>query len=296
MITDEAGWHGDRLREAFVSRRWEVCAVSLRDCAIDISRRAHGLLVPGFENELPAGVFVRGVPGGTLEQVVLYLDVLHALQRLSIPVYNSGRAIERSVDKGMTSLLLHQAGIPVPRTWVVSNPDQAQAIWVRERSQGNRLVVKPLFGSQGLGITRLSARDTLPALEDYQGVYYLQQYITGGGHDWRVFVINGKAVASMERHGSHWVNNVAQGAHCAAAHYNAEREALAERAVEVLAMDYAGVDLMRDTSGRFYVIEVNGIPAWRGLQAASGVDIAGQLVDDFLARYLERDRIRAAGL
>ena len=239
---------------------------------------------------------MRGVPGGTLEQVVLYLDLLHALRALGIPVYNSGRAIERSVDKGMTSLLLHQAGIRVPRTWVVPNPDQAQAIWARERADGHRLLVKPLFGSQVLGITRLSVNDELPPLEDYQGVYYLQHFIEGSSHDWRVFVINGKAVASMQRHGNHWVNNVAQGATCIAAPYDVELEKLAESAVDELAMDYAGVDLMRDASGLLQVIEVNSIPAWKGLQAACGVDIAGYLVEDFFARYLLQRRVRAVGL
>lgn len=296
LITDDPGWHGACLREAFAVRSWEVCVVSLRDCAIDITQTMHGLVIPGFENDLPDGVFVRGVPGGTLEQVVLCLDLLHALRALDIPVYNSGRAIERSVDKGMTSLLLHQAGIPVPRTWVVSNPDQAQVIWARERADGHRLVVKPLFGSEGLGITRLSANDALPPLEDYQGVYYLQHFIEGGSHDWRVFVINGRAVASMQRHGNHWVNNVAQGATCIAAPYDAELEALAEAAVDALAMDYAGVDLMRDACGMFQVIEVNGIPAWKGLEAACGVDIAGHLVEDFCARYLLRRRVRAVGI
>ena len=296
LISDDSGWHGARLREAFAVRKRDVCVVSLRDCAIDLTRTTHGLVIPGFENHLPEGVFVRGVPGGTLEQVVLHLDLLHALEALDIPVYNSGRAIERSVDKGMTSLLLHHAGLPVPRTWVVSNPDQAQAIWAHERECGHRLVVKPLFGSQGLGITRLSANDALPPLEDYQGVYYLQHFIEGGSHDWRVFVINGKAVASMQRHGNHWVNNVAQGAACIAAPHDAELEALAEAAVDTLAMDYAGVDLMRDASGMLQVIEVNGIPAWQGLQATCGVDIAGCLVDDFFARYLLRHRARAAGI
>ena len=296
LITDDPGWHGARLREAFAVRGWEVCVVSLCDCAIDLTRTRHGLLVAGFEDDLPDGVFVRGVPGGTLEQVVLYLDLLHALRALGIPVYNSGRAIERSVDKGMTSLLLHQAGIRVPRTWVVPNPDQAQAIWARERADGHRLLVKPLFGSQGLGITRLSVNDELPPLEDYQGVYYLQHFIEGSSHDWRVFVINGKAVASMQRHGNHWVNNVAQGATCIAAPYDVELETLAESAVDELAMDYAGVDLMRDASGMLQVIEVNSIPAWKGLQAACGVDIAGHLVEDFFARYLLQRRVRAVGL
>ena len=296
LISDDPGWHGARLREAFAVCNLDVSVVSLCDCAIDLTQTTHGLVIPGFEDDLPDGVFVRGVPGGTLEQVVLYLDVLHALRALDIPVYNSGHAIERSVDKGMTSLLLHQAGIPVPPTWVVSNPDKAQAIWARERAAGHRLVVKPLFGSQGLGITRLSANDPLPRLEDYQSVYYLQHFIEGGSHDWRVFVINGKAVASMQRHGNHWINNVAQGATCIAAPYDVELEALAEGAVDALAMDYAGVDLMRDASGMLQVIEVNGIPAWKGLQAACGIDIAAHLVEDFVARYLLQHRVRAVGL
>lgn len=296
LICDDPGWHGARLCEAFTGRGREVRVVSLRECAIDLTQAAHGLVVPGFEDGLPDGVFVRGVPGGTLEQVVLYLDVLHALHAQDIPVYNSGRAIERSVDKGMTSLLLHQAGIPVPRTWVVSDPDQAQAIWMRERADGHRLVVKPLFGSQGLGIMRLSAKDELPALDDYQGVYYLQHFIEGSNYDWRVFVINGKAIASMQRHGNHWVNNVAQGATCIAAPREFELETLAEAAADALAMDYAGVDLMRDAGGRLQVIEVNGIPAWQGLQAACGVDIAAQLADDFCTRYLISRRVRAVGL
>ena len=296
LITDDPGWHGDRLCEAFAARRQEVRVVSLRECAIDLVQSSHGLLIPGFEDELPEGVFVRGVPGGTLEQVVLYLDLLHALQAMDIPVYNSGRAIERSVDKGMTSLLLYQAGIPVPKTWIVSNPGQAQAIWAGERAHGYQLVVKPLFGSQGLGIKRLSASDALPPLEDCQGVYYLQQFIEGASHDWRVFVINGKAVASMQRHGNDWLNNVAQGASCTAAPPDAELQALAEAAVNTLAMDYAGVDLIRDVNGLLQVIEVNGIPAWRGLQSACGVDIAGLLVDDFTSRYLLCHRVRAARL
>jgi len=296
LITDDPGWHGARLREAFSGRGREMGVVSLRECAIDLTQAAHGLVVPGFADGLPDGVFVRGVPGGTLEQVVLYLDLLHALHALDIPVYNSGRAIERSVDKGMTSLLLHQAGIPVPRTWVVSNPDQAQAIWMRERADGHRLLVKPLFGSQGLGIMRLSASDALPALDDYQGVYYLQHFIEGSNYDWRVFVVNGKAIASMQRHGNHWLNNVAQGATCIAAPRDIELETLAEAAADALSMDYAGVDLMRDAGGLLQVIEVNGIPAWQGLQAACGVDIAGHLADDFFARYLLGRRVRAVGL
>ncbi len=295
LITDDPGWHGVRLRDAFSALACKVQVVSLCDCAIDLVNAPQGLYIPGFEERLPDGVFVRGVPGGTLEQVVLYLDILHALNALDIPVYNSGRAIERSVDKGMTSLLLQQAGIPVPPTWVVSSEERGEHIWGNERASGNRLVLKPLFGSQGQGLMRLSVDDALPALDEYQGVYYLQRFVEGQHFDWRVFVINGRTVATMQRHGRHWINNVAQGATCIAAPRDRELESLAEAATQALGMDYAGVDLMRDAGGDFQVIEVNGIPAWKGLHATCGVDIARCLADDFYSRYLQPRSVVAVG-
>jgi len=295
LVTDEPGWHGARLREAFAARDCELQVVSLCDCALDLVHAPHGLYIPGFEECLPDGVFVRGVPGGTLEQVVLYLDVLHGLDAVRVPVYNNGRAIERSVDKGMTSLVLQHAGIPVPLTWVVSAAEHAQRIWAQESAAGHRLVVKPLFGSQGQGLVRLAPGDSLPALEDYQGVYYLQRFVEGQHFDWRVFVINGKAVASMQRHGKHWINNVAQGAVCLPAPCDRELEGLAEAAARALDMDYAGVDLMRDAGGDLQVIEINSIPAWKGLQAACDIDIATCLVDDFLGRCLQQRGVRAVG-
>jgi len=296
LVTDEPGWHGARLCEAFAARDCEVQLVSLCDCAIDLVSAPQGLLLPGFEEQLPDGVFVRGVPGGTLEQVVLYLDVLHMLESAGIPVYNNGRAIERSVDKGMTSMLLQRAGIAVPPTWVVSSEERGQDIWARERAAGDRLVVKPLFGSQGKGLARLSLQDPLPPLADYQGVYYLQRFVEGQHFDWRIFVINGRAVAGMQRHGKHWINNVAQGASCIPAPQDRKLEGLAEAATAALDMDYAGVDLMRDAAGDLQVIEVNSIPAWKGLQAACDINIASCLVDDFYRRYLGHRCIAAVGV
>ncbi len=283
LITDDPGWHGARLCEAFAARACSVRLVSLCNCAIDLVDAPQGLHIPGFEDQLPDGVFVRGVPGGTLEQVVLYLDILHALNALGIPVYNKGGAIERSVDKGMTSLLLQRAGIPVPPTWVVSSADRGQRIWAQERTAGHSLVVKPLFGSQGQGLARLSQDDSLPALEDYQGVYYLQRFVEGQHFDWRAFVINGGVVACMQRHS------------CMAAPKDRELETLAVAATQALDMDYAGVDLMRDTNGDLQVIEINSIPAWKGLQTTCRVDIAHCLVDDFYNRYLRQQSVMAVG-
>src|SRR5579859_4147885 len=127
ILTDDPGWHGARLREAFLTRGVDASFASLRDCRFELHRAGRSVVLPGFEDRLPDGVFVRGVPGGTLEQVVLRLDVLHALRELDIPVYNDARAIERTVDKGMTSFLVDRAGLPTPPTCVTETAARARA-------------------------------------------------------------------------------------------------------------------------------------------------------------------------
>lgn len=286
IITDDPGWHGRRLREAFATQGLTACMVSLTECRFDLTAGSTGIVMPGFENRLPRGVFVRGVPGGTLEQVILRLDLLHALKTCGIPVYNDGRAIERSVDKAMTSFLLHRAGIPTPITWVMEDTLDACALIRRETAAGRSLVMKPLFGSQGKGLIRLSANDALPSPADYQGVYYLQRFVPPapeGSHDWRVLVVSGRVDSAMIRRGSHWINNVAQGARCERGVPDAVLTRLALDATQALDMNYAGVDLIRGADGKAMVLEVNSIPAWHGLQSVTSHSIAQHLVDDFVS-------------
>lgn len=289
IVTDDPGWHGAQLLRAYRARGCDPRYVSLQDCRIDLAA-PHGIVVPGFDG-VPDGVFVRGVPTGTLEQVILRLDMLHGLRELGVPVYNDARAVEKSVDKAMTSLLLHRAEIPTPPTWVTESADEARAILRREGDRGFETVLKPLFGSQGMGLRRLRSPADLPDLAEYRGVAYLQRYIdTGEGrwHDWRVLVIGGRAAAAMIRHGASWVNNVAQGARCERAALDPVLRHLAEAATAAVGMDYAGVDLLRDRTGQAFVVEVNSIPAWKGLQGVTDEPIAERLVDDFLARRLRR--------
>jgi tetrahydromethanopterin:alpha-L-glutamate ligase len=286
IITDDPGWHGKRLREALAAQGFDYRYVSLTACRINLEPEGLPIVLPGFEDRLPDGVFVRGVPGGSLDQVVFYLDILHALKLLGIPVYNDGRAVERTVDKGMTSFLLQRAGIPTPPTWVLSQPEAARAIAERELRSGHQIVTKPLFGSQGQGLRRYETPDDLAGFSDDNGIFYLQRFVHCGDrlHDFRVFVIRNKAVAAMRRCGVTWLNNVHQGARCEAVRLDDRLLCrLAEDAVRVLEMGYAGVDIIRDEHGRYSVLEVNSIPAWKGLQSVSEVSIAGLLVDDFLS-------------
>jgi glutathione synthase/RimK-type ligase-like ATP-grasp enzyme len=132
IFTEDPGWHGARIKKALARRGFEGVYASLTQCRIALSERASPVAVPGFEDRLPDAVFVRGVPGGSLEEVIFYLDILHALKLLGIPVYNDGRAIERTVDKAMTSFRLHAGGIPTPPTWIVRDREQALSIAMDE--------------------------------------------------------------------------------------------------------------------------------------------------------------------
>ncbi len=293
IITDEPGWHGARLRQRFAAGGMEAVFISLRDCRIDLAGGHDGIVMPGFESKLPAGVFVRGVPGGTLEQVTLRLGILHALKEVGIAVYNDARAIERTVDKSMTSFLLTRAGVPTPPTWVTESAAEARAVLAREGAVGREVIIKPLFGSQGAGLRRLAAGMDVPGREHYQHVYYLQSYVESGAgrwHDHRVFVIGRRAVAGMVRRGTSWINNVAKGGRCEKLALTPEIAQFAEAAADAVGADYAGVDIVRGQDGRLWVIEVNGIPAWKGLQGVTHVDIADALVSDFTRRHLDAGR------
>ncbi|WP_144006724.1 RimK family alpha-L-glutamate ligase [Pelomonas sp. KK5] len=291
IFTDETGWHTRQLQAALRTRGAQGRCIDLADCHVDTTAAWHGLVIPGFGGKmLPDAALVRGIASGSFEQVTKRLGVLHALRELGVPVYNDARVIERSVDKSMTSLLLHAAGIATPPTWATESQAQAQRIAMREGAAGFELVLKPLFGSQGKGLQRIAPGAPLPDLAAAcNGLAYLQRFVpplAEPGFDWRVLVIGGQARAAMQRISSHWIHNVAQGARCRAAPLTPALARIAEAAAAALDMDYAGVDLMPAAAGSVQVLEVNGVAAWQGLQRVTGFNIAQALVDDLLDRRM----------
>ncbi|MDP3818321.1 MAG: RimK family alpha-L-glutamate ligase [Methylotenera sp.] len=292
IFTDDAGWHGARLKEAFAVRGVDAVFLSLQECVINLSGTSPTIQIPGF-NLLPPLVFVRGVAGGTMQQVITRLNVLHMLSMLNVKIYNDVKAIERTVDKAMTSFLLNKNGISTPPTWVSESRSQVENIRQIAAQNNQTLVLKPLFGSQGLGVRKLLAKEPLPVpMQQFvDGVYYLQELIETpkidgnvAPHDYRVFVIGGSVVAAMKRVGNTWVNNVAAGGRCEKVAENEQLSALALQAASVLEIDYCGVDIIQSASGQYYVLEVNSIPAWKGLQSVAEIDIAQLLVDDCLSK------------
>ncbi len=295
IITDDPGWHGRQLTKSLKEHGFESQYVSLTDCIIEINGDEKEIVFPGFD-KLPLGVFVRGVPGGSLEQVIFRLDILHAVHDMGLTVFNTPRSIERTVDKPLTSLLLSRAGLPTPTTWICESLQHANFILDKESANGNQLVLKPLFGSQGIGVHLLNKQTGLIHDEKFAGIYYLQRFIERQNNEFtdiRVLVIDGVAKAAMLRRGQEWVTNRAQGAVCEPLILDNNIAGLAESACKVLDIDYAGVDLMQDKNGQFYIIEVNSIPAWYGLQGVVDFNIASCLIDSFVKHFSENSQLKA---
>lgn len=278
IFADDPDWHCRRLLAAFERRRSTTAVVSLRQCAFDLGNDGPGVVIPDTGASLPDAVLVRNIPSGSFEQVTFRLSILHALRELGVPVVNDARAIERCVDKSMTSFLLHRASIPTPATLVSENAESA-ASW--RETQEAEIVAKPLFGAQGRDLARFVPAELLPEAtgDPYRGVFYLQRYV-GRERDWRdyrVFVVGGEAIAAMVRRGTSWVTNVARGGICEPAPCSGKLGELAVSAAAAVGAGYCGVDLIDDESRGLVVLEVNSMPAWKGLQGVSDVDIADKI-------------------
>jgi RimK family alpha-L-glutamate ligase len=278
ILGSTGGWHAERLERALTARGH---ACGFAPVTRLVARIEGGVALHGGELALDACdvVLVRGIPRGSLEQVVFRVDVLHALAAAGVRVVNGPRAIERTVDKFLASALLAAAGLPTPRTIVCERAGDALEAF---RELGSDVIVKPLFGSMGFGMARVEdpdvAQRVFRALEVERAVYYLQETLPHDGADLRAFVVGERVVAAIERVGTGWRANLARGARARPATLDDRQAALCVRAAAVLEADYAGVDLLRAADGREHVIEVNGIPGWHGVEHATGVDVAAAIV------------------
>lgn len=279
------GWHSARLLEAFARRGVQAARLAFADCALTPGRPGLRL---GTSEGLPRATLVRSIPAGSFEQVTLRLGLLHALEELGVPVVNAARSIERCVDKSATCLRLARAGVPTPPAWTVETRDAAAVVVAAEATAGHRLVAKPLFGAQGKGLRLVAGPGELPTAEEAAGVWHLQRYVgreTGEGwHDYRVFVVDGRPVAAMARHGTGWVTNIRQGARPEAVPARGRLAELAIAAAAALGALHAGVDLIDAPEEGLTVLEVNSMPAWQGLQGVSEADVAGEIAAAVLAR------------
>ena len=292
ILSARTGWHTDELCRALSDHGHAGVVLPYEKL---VGRLPGGLTsesVPILEAD---AVLARIIPAGSLEQVIYRVDALHWIEERGVPVINSPRTIERCVDKFYTTALLHDSGLPTPETVVCEQIDDAIAAI---RSMGE-CIIKPIFGSLGHGMVRVSepevARRILRSLEQTRAVFYVQKAIDHGGRDIRVFVVGGAVLGAIERRApdGEWRTNVAIGGAATPFELPQEWTQLAVRAAQVVGADYAGVDLLPSRDGRIFVLEVNGIPGWEGFQKATGIDVAGAIVGQLVARVQSRRALLA---
>ena len=287
ILSARTGWHTDELCRALTARGHQPRVAPYESLV------AHFGSDDSNDSNFDA-VLARIIPNGSLEQIIYRVDALHWIEARGIPVINSPRAIERSVDKFYTTALLQQAGLPVPETVVCERADDAMTAIRRMLDGGGEVIIKPIFGSMGHGLVRIADAElawrVVRPLEQMRSVFYVQRAIDHGGRDVRLFVVGGRVVGAIERiaPAGDWRTNVTRGGAARPIDAPLSWQHYAVTAAAAVGADYAGVDLLLSSSGGIFVLEVNGIPGWQGLQAATGVDVAAAIIEHMEARAAGR--------
>ena len=281
ILTEKEGWHFQQLKLSLTRKNHLVQSACLSDFSISLNKNKVILKICGEEIPKVDNILVRFIPGGTLEEIVFYLNILKILESMNIRVINDAGSIERTVDKLYTSYLLNQNNINTPKTFVMRGSESSSR-FIKNYNFDSLLIYKPLFGSQGDNIRLIRGSDDFNKLDNATNIYYFQEYLENiPNYDYRVLVINNKDdtnVFYMTRHGETFINNVSKGATCTREELDDEVIEMAIRSSRLLNINFCGVDIIR-YKNKYYVIEVNSIPAWKGLQEVESKQISDYIIN-----------------
>ncbi|MGB9756325.1 MAG: RimK family alpha-L-glutamate ligase [Candidatus Bathyarchaeales archaeon] len=283
VTRNKNSWSSSQLRQALTKRKIPHICFSFPQLTAHIGYKPY-LKVGNISllEDLNA-LIIRPIGRGSLEEIVFRMDMLYRLQRLGFYVINPPEAIEHCVDKYDILAILEDNGIPVPRTAVTENVDEALKAF---NELGGDVVIKPLFGSRGIGSTRVKdaeiASTIFRNITFYHGVIYLQEFIHHGFSDIRAFVVGDRVVAAMRRVANSWKTNYSQGARPEPITLDKAMDDLAVKSAKLIDCKIAGVDILESSRGPL-VVEVNSQPGWRGLQLVAKVNIADEIVNFILS-------------
>lgn len=281
IIGSPESWHSQALARAYQKRGIEPKFALAEHLMSELGSQAR-VIADDLDLTQMDLVWVREVPGGSLEQVIYRMDALHQLENSGVKLVNPPGAIEKMVDKYYASSLLHTTGLLTPDTVVTESFSEAMKAF---HSLGGDVVVKPLFGSRGVGMVRVQDVDiagrVFKSLQLGGYVYYLQRFIPHNNRDIRLFMIGDECVSAMVRAADDWKSNISQGAKAQPYTPTEEERRIGATAMHAVGALYGGIDLLPGEDGKVYVLEVNSMPAWQGLQQVTDFDIADTLVEHF---------------
>ena len=235
-----------------------------------------------FENLDPRAALVRGFGAATTQKIFFRLDILRAIEECDVKLINSRESLEIASDKFLTSVFLEKYKIPTPKTIICEDPHMALDAF---EELGSDCVIKPLYGSKGIGITRINdrgfAENVIYSLGQLNEVFYLQEFIEHQNRDIRILVLGDKVIAGMYRVANTWKTNIYAGARAEPIELTEELKDLAINSAKAVKTEIAGVDIVESERG-LLVLEVNSIPGFTGLQKVSDINLAEEIVTYFL--------------
>jgi len=286
ILTDLKGWHYSQLYKSFQNNNVTVESACLEDLSISVEESASKVFLNNKELSDFTDVFVRHVPGGTLEQVIINLNILKIFESNNINVMNTSESIETTVDKSLTSIRLKEANLLTPKTWIFRDIDSSIEN-TKNLLKKHSLIYKPLFGSQGENIVKISNINDFNKISNDSSIYYIQEFLeTEPSHDYRVLVIKSGSsynTYTMARYGNSYINNYSKGGKCVSVKFDKDLIDVAIKAAQTINIPFCGVDIIK-SNDKNYIIEVNSIPAWRGMQSIINENISDQIVKSFLNR------------
>ncbi|MDO5510988.1 MAG: 30S ribosomal protein S6--L-glutamate ligase [Weeksellaceae bacterium] len=215
--------------------------------------------------------------------------VIRQFEMMNVFTTLNSNALLRSRDKLRSMQLLSRESIGFPRTFFTNMNTSLEAEDIIEMAGGVPLVVKVLEGTQGLGVmlleSEMAATSVIQAMHSLHARIMVQEFIAEArGSDIRAFVVDGKIVGSMKRTGKEgdFRSNLHRGGSAEAVKLTAEEKNVVLRSCVALGLKVAGVDLLRSSRGPL-VMEVNSSPGLEGIEAATGVNIAGEII-----KFVER--------
>ena len=206
------------------------------------------------------------------------------LEGVGVPAISSHRAVATCGDKMLTSAALQEAGVPIPRTQIAFTPKAAlEAI----EEMGYPVVLKPVFGSWGRLLSRVSDRYAAEALLEHKqtlggyqhSIFYIQEYVDKPGRDIRSFVVGDETIAAIYRYSQHWITNTAREGEATNCPVTSEIDHLSRAAARAMGEGIVAVDLLETPDGNLLVSEVNHTPEFRNSIKTTGVDIPGKMID-----------------
>lgn len=268
-----------RLKEAAESRGHELDIIDTLRCYMNIASRNPAIYYNGAKLPMYDAVIPR-----IGASVTFYgLAVLRQFEMMGVYPLNESVAIGRSRDKLRSLQLLARDGIGLPVTTFAHDPKQTTEVLAV--TGGAPLVIKLLEGTQGIGVVLAdSDRSAKSVIEAFRGAgvnILVQEFIKeAGGSDIRALVVGGKVVAAMQRTGAkgEFRSNLHQGGTAQAVKISPEERSTAVRAAKSMGLNVCGVDMLRSNHGPV-VMEVNSSPGLEGVEKATGIDVAGKIIE-----------------